>query len=450
MTVYIFLGPTLSRDDAQAVLDAIYLPPAAQGDVYRAARTQPRAIGIIDGYFEHLPAIWHKEVLWAMAQGIHVFGAASMGALRAAELAAFGMEGVGEIFDAYRTGALEDDDEVAVAHAAAEDGYAALSEAMVNIRATVAQAVVAGIIGPKTGDALVRIGKRLFYAERTYPFMLKLARAEGLPPADIDRFHAWLPAGRVDQKRRDALAMLQLIAERLATGLPPKRVTYQVENTDFWEQARRLAGELQCTDGGLEPVSTEALIEELRLDPPSYARLRQRAVVRLLALNESRRAGMMVSREALQAAADQFRRERGLLSADAIQRWLAEHHLDAGRFAQLLEEEYRLTWLERLFETEIAACLPDQLRMTGEYGPLLARARAKQRLLAERGLQAPSFADAGRSEAEIIAWYFRECLGLPAIPDIDRHALSLGFPDADAFRHAVLREYLYRLETSSP
>jgi hypothetical protein len=56
----------------------------AQGDVYRAALRAPRAIGIIDGYFERMPSVWHKEILWAMSRGIHVFGSASMGALELA------------------------------------------------------------------------------------------------------------------------------------------------------------------------------------------------------------------------------------------------------------------------------------------------------------------------------------------------------------------------------
>src|SRR5512132_542369 len=111
---YIFTGPTLAPAEARAVLGATYLPPAAQGDVLRAALRRPHAIGIIDGYFERVPAVWHKEILWAMAQGIHVFGSSSMGALRAAELHAFGMIGIGAIFEAYRDGELEDDDEVAV------------------------------------------------------------------------------------------------------------------------------------------------------------------------------------------------------------------------------------------------------------------------------------------------------------------------------------------------
>src|SRR5216110_1776771 len=116
MTVYIFTGPTISAGEAKLELEAIYLPPAAEGDVYRAALHRPQAIGIIDGYFQSVPAVRHKEILWAMAKGIHVFGSASMGALRAAELWPFGMEGVGRVFGAYRDGLIEDDDEVALTH----------------------------------------------------------------------------------------------------------------------------------------------------------------------------------------------------------------------------------------------------------------------------------------------------------------------------------------------
>ena len=72
----------------------IYLPPAEQGSVVRAVRAyQPRAIVLIDGSFGKVPAVRHKEILWALAKGIPVFGRASMGALRAAELAGFGMQG---------------------------------------------------------------------------------------------------------------------------------------------------------------------------------------------------------------------------------------------------------------------------------------------------------------------------------------------------------------------
>src|SRR5205823_983384 len=134
----------------------------------------------IDGYFERQPAVWHKEILGAMSRGIHVFGAASMGALRAAELEVFGMEGVGSIFEAYRTGALEDDDEVAVAQAPAELGFRALSDAMVDIRHTLELAVEASVLTAPIAAALESIAKALFYPDRRYSRVLQAAVARVL------------------------------------------------------------------------------------------------------------------------------------------------------------------------------------------------------------------------------------------------------------------------------
>ena len=148
--IYVFLGPTLTEKEARAELDAVYLPPAAAGDVYRLWRRRPRAIGIVDGYFERVPAVWHKEIMWVMERGVHVFGGAGLGALRAAELGGFGMRGVGWVYQAFRDGTLDRDDEVAVRHAAAGQGYRPLSEAMVNIRRTLEAAQRQGIISAGT------------------------------------------------------------------------------------------------------------------------------------------------------------------------------------------------------------------------------------------------------------------------------------------------------------
>ena len=102
--IYVFLGPTLAEKEARAELDAVYLPPVSAGDVYRLWRRRPRAIGIVDGYFDRVPAVWHKEIMWMMEHGVHVFGGAGLGALRAAELDSFGMHGVGWVYQAFRQG----------------------------------------------------------------------------------------------------------------------------------------------------------------------------------------------------------------------------------------------------------------------------------------------------------------------------------------------------------
>lgn len=241
MKAIVFLGPSLPQAEARELLDVRFLPPVAEGDVYRAALSQPDAIGIIDGYFEVTPAVWHKEILFALSRGIHVFGASSMGALRAAELAAFGMEGVGAIFQAYLDGHLEDDDEVAVQHGPAEIGYPLLSEAMVNIRCSLANACAAGVISAATRGTLELAAKRLFYRERTYSAILAIGRDTGLPTDELGSLEAWLGENAVDQKREDAGLLLEVMRQRAAAGVAPKRVHFNFEHTTLWERATRLA-----------------------------------------------------------------------------------------------------------------------------------------------------------------------------------------------------------------
>jgi hypothetical protein len=235
----IFAGPTLPPRLRPADRRFCWHPPVRQGELYQAALTRPAAIGVVDGYFETVPTVWHKEILWAMAQGIYVFGAASIGALRAAELDVFGMRGIGRVYEAFRDGRLEDDDEVAVLHGPAELGYPPLTEAMVNLRATFDAAAEQGVIPPPLAAQLAAIAKRMFYKERTYAAVLGAAAGAGLPDGPLANFAAWLPAGRVDQKRRDATAMLAAIGRHLAAGAPPLRVSYRMADTAAWRAACR-------------------------------------------------------------------------------------------------------------------------------------------------------------------------------------------------------------------
>lgn len=239
MKIVVFLGPTLPIQDARSILDAVYLPPVAQGDVARAERDGADVIGIVDGYFECVPAVWHKEILHAMARGVHVLGSSSMGALRAAELAAFGMEGVGSIFEAYHNGELEDDDEVAVIHGPPELGYPSLSEAMVNVRRTLSDAMAAGVIVLSTQRCLESAAKSLHYRDRTWSRVLRSARHLGLAPDQLSALERWLPEGRVDQKREDAVEMLGQIGVRFQRSPRPKEVAYHFENTTIWAAATK-------------------------------------------------------------------------------------------------------------------------------------------------------------------------------------------------------------------
>ena len=234
MTAAIFVGPTLWDDPILATPDIRWLPPASEGDVYRVASRKPRAIGLIDGRFETVPSVWHKEILWALAHGIHVYGAASMGALRAAELDRFGMVGVGSIYKDFRRGVFQDDDEVAVVHAPAELGYRPLSEAMVDIRATIAAAKSANIISQRSADALLLAAKGTFFKERNWDVLIRTAADLGLK-AQLARLTRWLPTNRIERKRRDALSMVEAMRRLLGARPRPFRPRFKFQHTVYWQ-----------------------------------------------------------------------------------------------------------------------------------------------------------------------------------------------------------------------
>jgi hypothetical protein len=220
--IAVFLGPSVSRAQAAGVLDATFHPPVAQGDIVRiVSRDNPHTLVLIDGVFAKAPAVRHKEILWAMARGCAVFGAASMGALRAAELAPYGMVGHGLIYRWYRATPYADDDDVAVAMTPAEIGASALSEALINMRLTMKLAERCGIIGRDLRLATVAAARSLHFIERTYERVLadvrRIQPARSLP--QLAALEAWLPANAIDQKRTDALALLRGLADG---AFPPR------------------------------------------------------------------------------------------------------------------------------------------------------------------------------------------------------------------------------------
>lgn len=449
MNAYVFTGPTLSAAEARAELDAVYLPPVSQGDVYRVGCQRPWAIGIIDGCFECVPAVWHKEILWAMQEGIHVFGSASMGALRAAELAAFGMEGVGRIFAAYRDGLLEDDDEVAVAHAPAERSFQATSVAMVDIRATLAAAEANRVVTRATRRALERIAKELFYAERNFQEILKRAAGLGLPPRQLEALKAWLPQGEVRQKREDALTMLRCMRDRQQNDPGPKLVGYSFEYTEVWERARRQAGIFpRDPQDDSTALRLDRLLDELRLEKGSgdkgpFVLARQNALLRFLALEEADRQGFVPASEAVAEAEEDFRHEHRLDDAKSLERWLEQNHLDREEFRRWVEDEVRLRWVEDFAELEVSTHLLNHLRKTGHFSGLSARAIDKDRRLRSMGLQNPAVADTGRTQEELLRWYFESRLGEPVPEDVAGFARRTGFENEDAFLLALVREFWY-------
>jgi hypothetical protein len=237
MNAVVFAGPSLppAFRPSDPALD--WRPPVKQGDVYEASVSRPAIIGIIDGYFEATPAVWHKEILWAMTRGIHVYGSASIGALRAAELHSFGMVGLGRIFTAYRDGMLCDDDEVAVLHGPEDLGYPVLTEAMVNVRATLDEAVAQGALEASLAARLKETAKILYYKERSWDAIFRVAKIAQEEPMRAAEFRDWLRGRSLDQKQLDALELVAAIRAKLAAGVAPLKVSYDFADTGYHRAA---------------------------------------------------------------------------------------------------------------------------------------------------------------------------------------------------------------------
>ena len=203
--IVVFLGPSLPREDAARILAADYRPPARRGDITGAAREGARIITLIDGVFFQDCSVGHREILAALAGGARVIGASSMGALRAAELDTLGMEGVGYIYRLYRDGVLTSDDEVALVFD--PDSGIALSEPLINIRCTLAEAERTGVIGHGTRASLLAAARSLYFPDRTWDVILAGA-GQGIPAAEAEGFRAFLREHPVDQKREDAKSAL--------------------------------------------------------------------------------------------------------------------------------------------------------------------------------------------------------------------------------------------------
>lgn len=227
MKPVVFAGPSVYGLD-RAGLDINFRPPAASGDILAAVQAGAKVIGLIDGVYGDCAAVWHKEILFALSQGVVVLGAASMGALRAAECAPFGMTGVGEIFEAYRDGLRFSDGDVAVSHAPAGLGYRPLSVALVDAEATIADS--AQVLDVTDTNSLLEAARSLHFSGRTLRSIV--ARA-GFGERHLDI----LTTNAVSVKRRDAARLITMLTNCVSSSSTSHTWTFQ--NTVFFQALKQ-------------------------------------------------------------------------------------------------------------------------------------------------------------------------------------------------------------------
>jgi len=430
----IFLGPSLDLARARAICPGDYRPPVRMGDVFRAASERPRSIVIIDGLFERIPAVWHKEILFALDRGIAVYGGSSMGALRAAELDAFGMVGIGSIYRDFASGALTDDDEVAVAHGSAETGYLSTSTAMVNLRSGIAGAVSAGLLGEGQARALIASSKARFYPERTWEALLRDAAACGVDAAEVAALRDWLAVKQPDQKRDDAIEVLETLARSRLAPQAPARPRFDFQHTVYWETV-----ETYCASHGAAQTASqfERVRNHVRIFEEDRQVLLDRALLLFLAKQEARRLRLPPPDD--RAALNTFRTRRGLESVTALNEWLAKNAVTQQECLELARLEYRLLQLKDRHIIAIDEHLVPLLKLDDRFARVTARVAAKWKTMASMAVDPVSEQDS-LAFGDVLSWYQRNH-GRVAV-SLELHAAELGIGSLHQLRQELFTEYL--------
>ena len=445
MKPIVFLGPSLPLEEAERVLDALYLPPVRQGELLSAVETyRPHAVGIVDGMFFQDLSVWHKEILYALEQGIAVFGASSMGALRAAELDSFGMTGLGWVYEQYASGALSSDDEVALAHAPAEFGYRKLSEPLVNIRATLGAARADGLLDAAECDATIAAARALYFTARTIEAILA-----GIEERMRERVRRVLTARYVDVKRSDALLLLETMRDRAIAHDRPSRSPV-LERSYPFSVLFHCDRKVRC--GNID-VPLSHIVRYAALHLPDFETLRFHALNRALAALVARALELDLGPEDVARETRRFRLAHGLSGDAEFQAWLGENHLSLSEFLDLMSEQAacrraQLWWLAVLGRRDgKARIILDELRLSGRYGKVAGQAALNSRASADGdvGLEDGDPAGTRAGFIELIRRHSQSTRFSISLP-VGEWAEEVGFLSLDDLRMELLRSQACREE----
>ncbi|WP_066377817.1 TfuA-like protein [Anabaena sp. CA = ATCC 33047] len=366
-SVAVFLGPSLPRQQARQILDADYYPPASKGDIYRIMASGVKTIILIDGIFHGKPSIWHRELIHAIEEGIQVFGASSMGALRAAELEPFGMVGHGQVFAWYRDGLLESDDEVALLHGTEESGFVSMSEPLVNIRYTLLQAVEANYLTAEQARYLIDEVKQLYYPQRSYQQMLQSQVIQDLPSENATRLKHYLLHHKINIKQIDAMGVLKLYASLSQEQIPKPKGRFCSPSIDLQFQRLKMTGFV--TASGLR-VGKD-ILQLLKQDVELQGRMRSQLAKRCFLLRWARQNQISFPIAQWQSYFRQWQQKYNIVNEAE---WLQSNGLTSVTYQEILAEYFLVDWIVQQgpdyfgIKWNYQTALSAELRFTGNVG----------------------------------------------------------------------------------
>ena len=381
MKAMVFVGPTLRVEEARGLLDADFRPPVRQGDIVTAVMSaRPSAIAIIDGVFFQDLAVWHKEILYALSVGVPVFGASSMGALRAAELHEYGMIGVGAVFAQYRDGQLTSDDEVVLAHGAEAENYIPLSMPLVNIRATLQSAYGAGSISRELYEDVLRIAGSLYFPERTVTAICA-AVASRWACCEVGKIAHILQVEYRDVKKEDAVQMLRMLSE---WKHEPRQATPHLERSGHFEMLMNADRQVNVK-GKMLPIV--ALFRAAAVDMSEFEHLRAHGLNEAITILFGGLLGISASTREVLEEEQILRRHLRITERAAFEQWCSSSNTSEEEFRDVARDaanarKVREWWLSLAWsQSEQIRVVLNQFKLCGRYQHLVEAVAERERVV---------------------------------------------------------------------
>lgn len=434
----IFLGPTLPLHEAQHVLNAHYLPPAKQGDLLTAAtQLKPKVIGLIDGFFMQALSVWHKEILYALDQGIIVLGASSMGALRAAETACYGMRGIGKIFELYHKKEVIDDDEVVLIHRPAEEGYLPLSIPLINVRFTLKKARELNRFSEELCTQFFSLIQSLYFPERTWHNIEIRALERGISHKIITEMLSFLRKEMIDQKKLDALLLLETIKTLSPSDTPTKKRHEKTPLFDaLYHYDRRI-----CTPK--EEISLRQIAQYTALHHPDFNTVQFHSLNQILVDLLAKILQIIPSKEAIEEEKNRFFTRHRLEKEEEQTQWMERNRLQMEEFEEFMSKRAAARSLHRsLVLGQVpyrqTKALLEELKWSNSYEEWEAKALSREELLKQAS---PYFSQMQHPELEgidLIKNHLEESLWHPDLPH-DKWLKESGFSSEAELKIEILK-----------
>jgi len=324
-----YLGPSLPLYRAVELCpNMIFRPPARQGDILSdAVEVQPERILLIDGEFLQNLSVWHKELVFALSKEIKVYGAASMGALRAADLWRQGMIGAGEIFRWYRDGLTEDDSEVALLyHRDLKGVYQSVTIPLVDIRATLWHYAEMLAISVDIQEALLSAARAIHFTLRA-----EMALLAAWIPILGENTAAFLVNNLISQKYLDAEWLLTNY-QTLQQDPQSVKPTDKSLSKFFWAQYDR---------DRLVTVSSTRVAQQniegyVALNAIDYPQIFWDAKNFHLTHKLAEMLGVQVAELDVEVEQQRFLMRHNLTGMGEIENWIRQNNLTIGEFLLLM------------------------------------------------------------------------------------------------------------------